>query len=103
MKHKDILMIVIPSFILIIIWVIFSIYHNSVSSTISPALGIQIKSITPEFDMVTLYNLKRRNKVQPIYQITIPESPTPTPISSPSSSLFPNEETINDQGGNQQL
>ncbi len=91
MKHKDILMIVIPSFILIAIWVVFSIYHNSVSSTITPTQGIQIKPITPEFDMITLYNLKKRNKVQPIYQISIPESPSPAPISSPSSSFFLNE------------
>lgn len=101
MKHKDILLIVIPSFILIVIWVIFSIYHNSVSSTITPTLGIQIKPITPGFDMITLYNLKRRAKIQPIYQISLPESPSPTPISSPSSSFFLNEGASGDQEGNQ--
>lgn len=79
-------MIAVPSFILIVIWVIFSIYHNSVSSTITPILGVQIKPIKPEFDTTTLYNLKLRKKVDPIYQITV-ESPSPTPISSRSSSL----------------
>lgn len=101
MKHKDILLIVIPSFLLIVVWIVFTIVHNSISSTIPQALGIQIKPITPSFDTATLESLKKRSKVQPLYQINIPEvivSPSPVPLSSSSSSLNPTNEG---QGGNQ--
>lgn len=67
MKQKDILLLVIPFFILVVIFIIFSVYHNSVTSTISENLNIQITPISPTFDQKTISNLKKRDKVEPLF------------------------------------
>jgi len=79
MKQRDIITLLIPSFILILAWIVFSIYHSSVSSTITPVVDIQISPITPTFDMNTISKLKQRQKVTPIYEIQTAATPTPTP------------------------
>ncbi|MCL6096790.1 MAG: hypothetical protein M1444_03895 [Patescibacteria group bacterium] len=79
MKQKDILTLLIPSFILIVAWIIFSIYHSSATSTIPPAVDIQISPIKPIFDMDAVSKLKQRQKVIPIYERGPAVSPSPTP------------------------
>jgi hypothetical protein len=79
MKQRDIIILLIPSFILILAWIIFSIYHNSVASTITPVVNIQISPITPVFDVNAISNLKQRQKVTPIYEAQVPATPTPAP------------------------
>lgn len=93
MKRNDILSILIPSFIFVVAWIGFSLYHNIASSTISEVLNIQIAPISPDFDSVTINGLKTRQNVTPIYQLkassettneSVPVSQTP-PISSDSA------------------
>jgi hypothetical protein len=79
MKQRDIITLLIPSFILIVVWIIFSIYHNSVTSTIPTAVNIQISPINPIFNMDTISKLKQRQKVTPIYQGQAAPTPSPTP------------------------
>lgn len=76
MKRKDIIMLLISFAVLTIAWIAFSIYHSSVTSTISDSLSIQISPITPTFDMQTIEKLQTRTKVSPLYQFQslIPES-----------------------------
>lgn len=89
MKQRDIITLLIPSFILILAWIIFSIYHSSVASTIPPAVNIQISPIKPIFDMDAISKLKQRQKITPSYEGPVGASPTPTPglLNIPSSSL----------------
>lgn len=68
MKRKDIILLVIPFFILVLIWIGFSIYHNAVTSTIPEVLNIQITPIPPTFDERTILNLKNREKVLPVFE-----------------------------------
>lgn len=79
MKQRDIITLLIPSFLLILAWIIFSIYHNSVASTITPVVDIQISPIKPVFDTDAVSKLKQRQKVTPIYEIQPAAIPTPTP------------------------
>ena len=79
MKQRDIITLLIPSFVLILAWIIFSIYHNSVASTITPVVNIQISPIKPTFDMDTISKLKQRQKVTPIYETSVAATPTPIP------------------------
>lgn len=79
MKQRDIITLLIPSFILILAWIIFSIYHSSVSSTITPVVDIQISPIKPVFDMDAISKLRQRQKVTPIYETPATATPTPTP------------------------
>lgn len=89
MKQKDLLFIAISFFILILIYLGFNIYHNSAVSTISEDTNIQILPITPSFDDQTISDLKKRNKVNPAYQLAPGPSiliPSPTATSTATSS-----------------
>lgn len=85
MKRKDILLILVPTFIFVVFWIIFSINHTINTSTISNVESVQIAPIAASFDKKTLDTLKKREIVTPIYEITgasttNPDlSPTPTP------------------------
>jgi hypothetical protein len=79
MKQRDIITLLIPSFILILAWIIFSIYHSSVVSTIPPTVNVQISPIKPVFDMNTVSKLKQRQKVTPVYEGQAGPTPTPVP------------------------
>lgn len=70
MKKNDILILLIPSVLIVILWVIFSIYHNYVTSTISDSVNAQILSINPDFNLNIINDLKKRNSIEPIYQIS---------------------------------
>lgn len=69
MKQKDLFMILIPSFVIIVFWIGFTIYHNSVSSTIPPALNIQIKPIDPNFNSKAIFDLKKRKEITPMFEM----------------------------------
>ena len=84
MKKNDILLILIPLFLFVIMWIGFSIYHNVVTSTISQPLSIQITPITPDFDINTITGLKTRETIIPIY-----ESNTPTIVPASQSATIP--------------
>lgn len=92
-KHKaqkDILYIAISSFILVVLWIGFNLYHAHATSTIEPVLQLQIKPIDSSFDTSVIQKLKSRQNVQPIYEFGNASSaanisPTPT-TQEPSSS-----------------
>ncbi len=83
MKQKGNRLILIPSLILILFWIAFSIYHNLVSSTISETLNVQISAISPSFDSQTIQALRARKQFTPLYSISAPSQPA---AASPSSS-----------------
>lgn len=70
MKQRDVLFLVIPFFMLVLIFIIFSVYHNSVTSTISENLNIQITPIAPDFNQKTISDIKKRDQVMPLYQFS---------------------------------
>ncbi len=88
MKQRDLLIISVSAFILTILWVIFTIYHNLATSTVSNPLSIQVLPIDPNFDTKTIDSLKNRVQVNPLYEISSVNSnfvtPTPTPTASPT-------------------
>lgn len=71
--------------IFILSWIIFSIYHNSATSTISQSLNQNIIPITPDFDSKTIDEIKERENVSPIFEL-IPQE------SSPSGEISDEEE-----------
>lgn len=84
-KHKaqkDILYIAISSFVLVVLWIGFNLYHAHATSTIEPVLQIQIKPIDPKFDTEMINKLKSRQNIQPVYELNNASgaaSTTPTP------------------------
>lgn len=108
MKQKDILIILISTFILVVAWIGFNIYHNSVTSTISETLGVRISPINPDFNIKDINALKERKKVTPILDATAslatpsatpttqptPSTPTPSPIITPTPSISINPTSV---------
>jgi len=89
MKQRDILLIVVPTFIMVVLWVAFSVYHNHISSTISEPLSLQIEPIGESFDLNTLDNLKKRERLSPVYERVGGQNPEETlleeEVATPSS------------------
>jgi len=82
MKKQDLLIILIPTLICVIAWISFNVYHSAVTSTISSQEISQIIPINPSFNTKTIAELKKRERVEPVFQAT-PSSllliPIPTP------------------------
>ena len=81
MKKKDLLIILIPTLIFVIAWIGFSIYDSAVTSTISAQEVSQIIPIAPTFNTSVISELKKRERVEPIYgtSTVITLSPIPSP------------------------
>lgn len=87
MRKKDIIIILASVFIFVFIWIGFNIYHNSVKSTISDSVNMQISPISPNFDISVIDKLKKRQSVAPIFQTTGANQVSPgaeTPVVTPS-------------------
>lgn len=114
MKKKDILVLLIPSFIVVVLWVIFNVYHSYINSTIPTDINTQILYINPDFDLKTIDELKKRQIVEPIYTVEaqskedlsqqttqegteLVTTPTPTISSSDLSSSSAQQESLGGQ------
>ncbi|MEX2013142.1 MAG: hypothetical protein WD967_01940 [Candidatus Levyibacteriota bacterium] len=101
MKQKDILLLIISSFSLVVFWIAFNIYHNIVTSTIPENLSVQIFPINPTFDTKTIDALKARTQVVPIFNPLTTQSvllPTPTPPPATTSAIISTDSaTVTDE------
>ncbi len=94
--QKDILFIFISSFIVVVAWIGFNIYHIYATTTISEEIQLQLTPISPNFDQVTMQQLKTRENIDPFYDslkasVSVTPQPgqatiTPTPTTSLTSS-----------------
>lgn len=82
MKQRDIAILLIPVFILVVLWVIFNVYHNYVNSTITDPLTYQLVPIEGKFDENTINDIKARKRVDSVVIITSPEAISPSPETS---------------------
>lgn len=107
MKQKELLFILISSSILVFIWIAFSIYHSTTTSTIPEATSIQIVPITPTFNTKTIDLLRQRQKSSPVFELAKPTptatattpsasvlTPSPTPVNLPVVTLTPTTPTV---------
>lgn len=67
MKRRDILLLLVSSVILVISWIIFSIIHQFMSSTINSTVSQAITPIQPTFDIAVINKLKTRQPVAPVF------------------------------------
>lgn len=105
MKRKDFLIILIPMFIFTILWVIFNVYHNLVTSTIKDPLTYQIIKIEGSFDNETLQNIVSRKRVIPQNEVSnktiveiIPIDTIEIEISTQSSEIISEDEIGSESG-----
>lgn len=97
MKQKEYLLLLGSVLVIIIVWVIFNIYHNYTTPTIDPSENLTIVSIEGTFDQNTINQIKNRKRVDvsldSIKNLVATPSPTisvtPTITASPSPTLSP--------------
>lgn len=70
MKKNDILVLLIPTLLIVILWVVFNVYHSFVTSTIPSTVDATIQPIDPDFDQEIISNIKARYEVSPSYQLS---------------------------------
>lgn len=86
MKKKDILLLLISGFILVVAWVGFNIYHTLATSTVSETVVQQILPIPGTFDMRSIEELKKRKKITiNLSDLEKQENPTATPSAIPTA------------------
>ncbi len=89
MKQKDLLFILISSTFVVALWIVFSVLHNALSSTISNSTTQDIAPIAATFDTKTLDALKKRQAINPQNAIAVSPTPTPTPTVAPITPISP--------------
>jgi hypothetical protein len=88
--EKDILFIIISSFVLTVIWIGFNLYHKWVTTTIAPDVQVQIEPISSDFDLATLEKLKSRVKIAPFFEATTDvQKPDNLTVDEPKTTLVP--------------
>ncbi len=80
MKQKDILLLLIPFSLVVVLYIVLSIYHNVVTSTIPEVLNLEITPISPDFGEKTIADIKKREKIVPVFEAG-------TKVSTSSSTL----------------
>ena len=85
MRKQQLIFLLSSTFLLVLAWISFNIYHNTVTSTIPASLGAQILPIPPTFDNSIINKIKSRKKIEPVYELKTALSPT----SSPTPSILP--------------
>lgn len=98
--QQHLLLILIPSFIVIVVWIVASIYNHAAMSTITVDQSISIEPIEDTFDTRVLDSLKKRTVITsnttaqiaaPAIDITLTPTPelTAAPEASPSGGDLP--------------
>jgi len=92
-KQKDILFILISSFIVVVAWIGFNIYHIWITSTVSQELQLELTPIAPTFDAATMQQLKARKGINPSFtlqSVASQSAQTPTiPLPTPKQLVTP--------------
>lgn len=92
-KQKETLFILWLTFLTVVAWIGFNIYHIMATSTINDIDAASIIPITPKFDMDTINKLKTREIVEPVYQF-IGTTQDNTATSSSETPIAPDENII---------
>ena len=60
MNRKEIVILSVITFLTVLVWIFFGIYHAKKTSTITPAQLKQVVPLTPTFDNDIIRKLKSR-------------------------------------------
>jgi len=105
MKQKDLLFFLLSATFVVALWIVFSILHATLSTTITSDTAQDIAPINSRFDTKTLTLLKKRAIISPQTAVAISPSPTPLPTTVPITPVSPLQSLsvpIASQGGKTQ-
>src|SRR5258708_37448776 len=82
MKQKDITFLLISLFLVTVMWIGFTIYHNATTSKVSEAVNANLTPINGRFDTSAISKIKQREQVEGTFQASTSAfaSPTPSPL-----------------------
>ncbi|MBL7159795.1 hypothetical protein ISS85_04920 [Candidatus Microgenomates bacterium] len=63
MSNRDLLFLSILTFVTVIAWIAFDVYHTAMTSTITPLQKELIKPLTPIFDQEIIIKLRERKSI----------------------------------------
>ena len=91
-KQKDILFILISSFVVVVAWIGFNLYDIWANSTVSQEIQLELTPIDPQFDPQTIKLLKNRENINPLFSQATPSAsitvePTQTPTPTPAQQV----------------
>lgn len=96
MNQKKLAILLVPIFILTILWVIFNVYHSHVDSTIKDPLNYQIIPIEGTFNTDAIDRIKERSRIDAANELTAPEAEELSPSPSPSPTPELEDETASE-------
>src|SRR5438045_7861635 len=88
-RQREIVILLISIFIVVVVWVGVSIYHNAHASTINDTLSQEIIPISPNFNTAALERLKKRTYIDPIYTFSTKINTSDNIVASSSSRITP--------------
>ena len=91
--QKDILFILISSFVVVVAWIGFNLYHIWATSTVSETIQMQLTPIDPVFDPAVIQQVKTREQIEPLF-----EKQTQPTVASASPTEAPPPQTNMPQG-----
>jgi hypothetical protein len=102
-KQKDILFILISSFVVVVAWIGFNLYDIWATSSVSLDVQAQLTPIDAVFDPQTIQGLRSRENVNPLFEsqgTAIASAPAKIQQSAPTSTTQtkPSNTPINRQG-----
>jgi len=62
MSNKEILFLSIFTFLTVVAWIAFDVYHSATASTITPIQQELIRPLTPSFDTEVILKLKGKHE-----------------------------------------
>lgn len=62
MSNKDLLILSILTFITVLAWIAFDVYHAATTSTITPLQKELIEPLSPSFDQEVILKIKGREE-----------------------------------------
>lgn len=92
-RQKDILFLSISFFVVVVAWIGFNLYHVWATSTIPEDVQSQMTPIEGTFDTNTLRELKIREPVTPLYELSGESSSQAAVTATPSPTEIPEEAT----------
>lgn len=91
---KNVILFSMVTFIMVIVWIGFSIYHNQTSTTVAPNISTLIDPIVARFDTKTLESLRTRKPVVVSLQQSIQIVGSVPLLSSQSAQILEPEEEL---------
>lgn len=94
MRQNQFIIILVLLLIFVIAWIGGNVYHNLKQSTISDVISQEITPIDPTFNLQIIESLKKRQTVNPVFELETSSTPNPSPSSNLNAKNASNEGKI---------